>query len=203
MIPLITEEERTDWIISHAQVVETLLHILSARSEAITKNDPQILMEQLTYQLITVEGQRVTPGFLGYISFRIGAERTEYQKDIYNVPPDRIHSMANEAMAEIVNPNLASLRDMVFADPDGALIHSLTTPALLPVIYYHLADAYSGRITYLRCNNIECGKYFLQKDSRQLYCPEPTGPKGESRCSIRARQAVYRKGTLASRRRKP
>ena len=67
----------------------------------------------------------------------------------------------------------------------------LTFDVLIQVAYLHLANALAGGHVQ-RCASPRCGAFFVQTHLRRQYCP-PFGPKQESPCAGRERQAAFQK----------
>ncbi|MEE2776346.1 MAG: hypothetical protein VYE73_06230, partial [Acidobacteriota bacterium] len=63
--------------------------------------------------------------------------------------------------------------------------------SLMDCIHWHLADsALGGWIR--RCRDPKCGAFFVAKNNKTLYCPNPLGIKGASRCMNRHKQQKRR-----------
>ena len=81
---------------------------------------------------------------------------------------------------QLINKNIEGIR--IAIEPIGKGESSfLEYRSLIEVAYWHLHNrVIDGRMK--RCR--ECGAFFVQKDKRETFCPEPRTPKGESRCAV-------------------
>lgn len=176
------------WIRSHARTVEVVLYLLNSRRESRENYDPEILssgLEAVWQQF----ARRETPAHIDY------AVGSFFHLESYGIKGDvkKPEEILAAFLREVLQANINYLGEFLLIQDSKQYDHCLCNivrsksfPALLPVIYSHLADAAVGDRTYVRC--AFCSNYFPQADLRQRYCPHPINPKNESLCSLKARQ---------------
>lgn len=81
---------------------------------------------------------------------------------------------------QLINRNMEGLRLAI--EPKGKNEGSFFQyRSLIEVAYWHLHNrVIDGKMR--RCR--ECGAFFVQRDKREIFCPEPKTPKGESHCAV-------------------
>jgi hypothetical protein len=192
-------KETIDWIVYHACTVEMLLFLLNCRHESREKKDSKILWDGLMEVmrravLASIRRHPKTPTpladkdkRLAGVEYAVGS--SEDLKTYYVMGnPENPEEIVGRLLKAVIEPNIAYLRESLVVEEGGEIRRSKTVPALLPVIYSHLADAAVGEREYLKCQYERCGNYFSQKDPRQCYCPHPVDSKYESLCSLKARK---------------
>jgi hypothetical protein len=111
----------------------------------------------------------------------------------------RLIGRAREAVRELINRNIASVRRVVVCNREGNGDSEFEFPSLVAFVYWGLVDVWSDGVTR-RCKG--CGSIFVRRHGAQRFCP-PFGQGEESPCAVRRRVRRYRKrsATYGSRQR--
>ena len=174
-----------EWIRKHAMTVDMILYLLDRRRISRENSKPDIIWDAIK----DVMRPYATTGALAGVLYAQGSF-DELKTHFVMGDPNKPEEILARLLKAVIEPNIQYLRDSLLVEDDGSIVRSKSFPALLSVIYSHLADAATGERTYVKCRYERCGNYFLQTEPRQRYCPDLPGK--ESLCSLRARRRRFR-----------
>jgi hypothetical protein len=174
--------ETMSWIQNHAKTVEMLLYFID-----LLNRKPGVLGKGL---------KKIASRLFG-VEYAVGSlEKPQFFPVFYPIKGGNPKEIVCQLLKAVIEPNIKYLGESLVVEDDETIIRSKSFPALLPVIYSHLADAAVGERIYVKCQYKPCGNYFQQTDRRQRYCPDTVNSKNdrsknESLCSHRDRQRRY------------
>ena len=161
----LVEAETLDWLYAHAGGVRIVIKLITLRQNGSPAQVRDELLD-LASRSDTIK--------LAYGSFdRIGQ---------LTVERDRAGRNPMETSAEIVsfiiNVNMSGLELTVAPDEQekGVLVRSYAFPALLTVVYAHLADAAVERTSIYQCAYRNCENWHtvaVARGPKPRYCPPP------------------------------
>lgn len=163
------------WIWNHARTIRLLFTLLAniwGRNEAALRAYLDEIMPD------------------GTLEFAYGVHRNQ----VMALSPQNLSGPLAEAATivhGIITPNMDMLRPelMMFDSQTGELAWSHSTPALLPVVYAHIATAAVRSYGYYQCAYRLCDLMWpseCRQGPPRQYCP-PDGTSSESRCSRKER----------------
>jgi hypothetical protein len=107
--------------------------------------------------------------------------------------PAAIRAFALDWRRRMLNECLIGLSPCVYeTETEGQERYGLQFPALIQVVYWHLAIKIVGDAPVQHCAEPGCQAWFIQSRRNQRYCPHPDGDKKKSRCAIRAGVRAFR-----------
>jgi hypothetical protein len=183
-----TDGEPVAWIKAHANTVAALIEILGL----IQDGD----IDALAY---TVRNKPAGPFAVGYhvaqeITWpRIPRDRKRAKEyEAHLLDPAAAPTLAAGIVRNYINCNISGIRRDLYTpvsvSPAPRGRSKFTFRAMIEAVYWQLADRLE-RGGIRRC--IECGRYFVARDPRQVHCPPFPGAK-RSRCSSRQNVRIWR-----------
>lgn len=151
--------------------------------------------EVYEFEFIDVQGRvrRLSNTFIYATSSSLDSLNGESDDDSKGT---RNRALARTLILEFINANMYNLRLNLTGHDNMPLTRSYIFDSLLTVIYAQLADAATGRLSYVEC--VYCGQYFEQTDKRQRFCPPGVG-ESQSLCSLKSRLSKHRERKLEGR----